>query len=85
MNRFKLAGWTLLGGVLSLLTGTLPDAIDPQREEARESNRAPVARVTTPTGYGIEGDGFYVWYEDRREAEEWATELAGPAFPKQGS
>lgn len=79
MNRFKLAGWALLGGVLSLLTGTLPDAIDPQREEAREG---PVTESATPTGYGIEGDGFYVWDEDRREAEEWAIELAGPAFPK---
>jgi hypothetical protein len=85
MNRFKLAGWALLGGVLSLLTGTLPDAIDPKREEARDSSGAPVAEVTTPTGFGIEGDGFFVWYEDRREAEEWATELAGPAFPPRRS
>ena len=35
-----------------------------------------------PSGFGIEGDGFYVWDEDRREAEDWAIELTGPAFPK---
>jgi hypothetical protein len=84
MNRFRLAGWALLGGVLSLLTSTLPDAIDPRREEARESTAAPAAG-TRPAGFGIEGDGFYVWDEDRREAEEWATELAGPAFPPRRS
>jgi hypothetical protein len=35
-----------------------------------------------PSGFGIEGGGFYVWDEDRREAEDWAIELAGPAFPR---
>ena len=85
MNRFKLAGWALLGGVLSLLTGTLPDAIDPRREETREATGAPASEARTPAGFSIEGDGFYVWDEDRREAEVWAIELAGPAFPKRSS
>ncbi len=81
MNRFKLAGWALLGGVLSLLTSTVPDAIDPQREEGREATESRASEASASAGFGIEGDGFYVWDEDRRDAEGWAIELAGPAFP----
>jgi hypothetical protein len=63
----------------------MPDATDPQREETREAAAATVAEATSTTGFGIEGDGFYVWDEDRREAEDWAIELAGPAFPPRRS
>lgn len=29
-----------------------------------------------PAGYAVDGDAFYVWDEDRDEAERWAAELA---------
>ena len=70
--------WPVLGILLSLATGSLPDATPSDPDEAEKNE--PV--LAAPSGFGIEGDGFYVWDEDRREAEEWAIELTGPAFPK---
>jgi len=84
MKRSKMGGWALLGGVLSLLSSSLPDPIDPLGDEPRDASEIPAAEEGS-TGYGIEGDGFYVWDEDQREAEDWAIELAGPAFPKRSS
>lgn len=70
--------WPVLGTLLSLVTGSLPDATPSDLDEAEENE--PIH--ATSSGFRIEGDGFYVWDEDRREAEGWAIELAGPAFPK---
>jgi hypothetical protein len=84
MKRFQWGGWALLGGVLGLFSGTLPDAVESRRENAREAT-ASNAAAPASRGYGIDGDGFYVWDEDRREAEDWAIELAGPAFPSRRS
>jgi len=70
--------WPVLGTLLSLVTGALPDTIPGGLEEADRDEPVHAA----PSGFRIEGDGFYVWDEDRREAEGWATELAGPAFPR---
>ena len=70
--------WPVLGTLLSLVTGGVPDApanVEPS-DDAEYEEPAP-----RETGFGIEGDGFYVWDEDRREVEDWAIELAGPAFP----
>jgi hypothetical protein len=75
-----MGGWALLGGLLSLLSGAPPDPIDTQREESRDLTKTPAVREGA-TGFAVEGDGFYVWDEDQREAEDWAIELAGPAFP----
>ena len=84
MNRAKMGGWALLGGLISLLSSSLPDPIDSLRDEPRDVTETPAADEGA-TGYGIEGDGFYVWDEDQREAEDWAIELAGPAFPTRRS
>lgn len=70
--------WPVLGTLLSLVTGSLPDAVPGDLDDAEENEPVHLAH----SGFGIEGDGFYVWDEDRREAEGWAIELAGPAFPK---
>lgn len=69
--------WPVLGTVLSLVTGSLPDSLSANIDSDARSGSA--ARESS--GWGIEGDGFYVWDEDRREAEDWAIELVGPAFP----
>lgn len=68
--------WPVLGILLSLVTGSLPDATPSELDEERDPVHA------APSGFGIEGDGFYVWDEDRREAQDWAIELTGPAFPR---
>jgi len=70
--------WPILGALLSLVTGSLPDPTASALDGAEE--RDPVHAA--PSGFDIEGDGFYVWDEDRREVEDWAIELAGPAFPR---
>ena len=70
--------WPVLGTLLSLVTGSLPDATPSDPDEAEENEPVHAA----PSGFGIEADGCYVWDEDRREAEDWAIELTGPAFPK---
>lgn len=70
--------WPALGTLLSLVTGSLPNTVPSEIEETERNEPVHAARC----GYGIEGDGFYVWDEDRHEAEAWANELAGPAFPR---
>jgi hypothetical protein len=80
MTRSRMSGWALLGGLLSLLSGPLPDPFDAQRDVTE----TPAAEEGA-TGYSIDGDGFYVWDEDQREAESWAVELAGPAVPKRSA
>ena len=83
MKRSRMGGWALLGGLLSLLSGALPDPSDMQRDE-RDATETPAAEESA-TGFAVEGDGFYVWDEDQGEAERWAIELAGPAFPSRRS
>ncbi len=70
--------WPVPGTLLSLVSGSLPDATPNDLDDVDENEIVHVA----PSGFGIEGDGYYVWDEDRREAEDWATLLASPAFPK---
>ena len=84
MKRSKMGGWALLGGLLSLLSGALPEPSDMQRDEVRDATETPAAEESA-TGFAVEGDGFYVWDEDRHQAEDWAIELAGPAFPSRRS
>jgi hypothetical protein len=57
--------WITLGTLLSLLTGTQGTGDGGRR------------LADSPAGYSIEEDDFYVWDEDREEAERWATDLAG--------
>jgi len=70
--------WPVLGALLSLVTGSLPDTVAGELEEAghNEPDRAAAS------GFRIEADGFCVWDEDRRAAEDWAIELAGRTFPR---
>jgi hypothetical protein len=55
---------------------------DASEESSRSGPEENEPVHAAPSGFGIEADGCYVWDEDRREAEEWAIELTGPAFPK---
>ena len=56
--------WATLGALLSVLAGAqIPADSDAERAEY-------------PAGYCVDGGDFYVWDEDREEAERWATELA---------
>lgn len=59
-----MKAWITLGALLSLLGGT----------QASEGAGRPLP--DHPAGYAVEGGDFYVWDEDREEAERWATELA---------
>jgi hypothetical protein len=68
----------VLGAVFALVSGAVPDPRLPDDD----ADEAPDAIAEATEGWGIDGDGFYVWDEDRRAAEEWAIELAGPAFPQ---
>jgi hypothetical protein len=70
--------WPVLGTLLSLVTGSLPDTVPGELEEADRDEPVHAG----PSGFRIEGNDFYVRDEDRREAEGWATELTGPAFPR---
>ena len=70
--------WPILGTLLSLVSGPLPD-LAPADLEGPDRDE-PVHAASR--GLAIEGDGFYIWDDDRREAENWAIELAGPAFPR---
>ena len=63
-----------LGALLSLVLGARTDA-DRDLDEILDRSGPPAS--SRSAGFGVEGDRFYVWDEDRREAESWATELAG--------
>jgi hypothetical protein len=66
--------WPFVGALLSLVTGMPTDPVDV----------APPGHVELPAaerGRSIEGDGFVVWDEDARAAEDWAVELRGPVYP----
>jgi hypothetical protein len=65
--------WAIVTACLSLLGG----AVDPDGD--------PEARSQGQTGYSAEGDGFYVWDEDRESAAEWASQLAESAQKRQSS
>lgn len=56
--------WAAFGALLSLLAGA----------PGPESEGGPLP--DDPAGYIVEGGDFYVWEEDREEAERWAAELA---------
>ena len=62
----KLAA--LIGALLSLATGGPPAG---DRE----------APPSDPSGYAVDGGDFYVWDEEREEAEQWARELARSRAP----
>jgi hypothetical protein len=56
-----MKAWAVIGALMSFLAAAPAD----ERERPRE-----------PAGHAVEGQAFYVWDEDREEAEDWARELA---------
>jgi len=65
-----MKAWAVIGALMSLLASA-PSEADAEREMREDGERR-----REPAGYSIEGASFYVWDEDRREAEAWALELA---------
>jgi len=62
--------WAVIGALMSVLATAPPEAgAEPEHAEGGE-------RPGEPSGYSIAGPAFYVWDEDRREAEAWALDLA---------
>jgi hypothetical protein len=64
--------WAAVAGFVSLLTGMpLSDAATAELDgRGREEAASP------SSGHRVEGELYYVWDEDSREAERWAAELA---------
>jgi len=75
--------WAVIGTLVSLLLGPPPTVDRSDEPEPMPRGGGSVAR---PLGFRVEAGSFYVWDEDRREAERWAVELADslPHGPRPG-
>jgi hypothetical protein len=62
--------WAVIGALMSVL------AAAPSEPRAENERPEPGERGSGRVGHSIVGASFYVWDEDRREAEGWALELA---------
>jgi hypothetical protein len=65
-----MKAWATIGALMSLLASA-PAETNVERDRRPES-RPPAGSA----GHTVQGGSFYVWDEDRQEAEDWARELA---------
>lgn len=65
--------WLVLAAFMSMLAGSTEDvSVVEELESGSRARRVAAVRA----GFSVQGSSFYVWDEDRQEAEAWAADLA---------